>query len=75
MKTPRQCEKSMGPLTHSKEALREDRTPWLIKCPSEGNLSDMRHFNTPPYVWQLIAKHVDNGRERPIMIITRNLWL
>jgi hypothetical protein len=34
----------------------------------------VRHFNTPPHVWQLMAKHVDNnGRERPI--IARNLWL
>jgi len=58
----------------SKDALREEGTPWLIKCPGERNLSDVGHFNTLPHVWQLMAKHVDNnGRERPI--IARNLRL
>jgi hypothetical protein len=66
--------KVYGPYSLSKDALREEETPWLIKCPGKGNFSDVRHFNTPPHVWQLMAKHVDNNRrERPI--ITRNLWL
>jgi hypothetical protein len=53
------------PYSSLKDALREEGTPWLIKCQGEGNLSDVEHFNTP-------AKHVDNnGRERPI--IARNL--
>jgi hypothetical protein len=62
------------PYSPSKDALREKGTSWLIKCPSEGNLSDVGHFNTSPHVWQLMTKHVDNnGRDRPI--IARNLWL
>jgi hypothetical protein len=62
------------PYSPSKDALREEGTPWLIKCPGEGNLSDVRHFNTPPHMWQLMVKHVNNnGRERPI--IARNMWL
>jgi hypothetical protein len=66
--------KAHGPYSPSKDALREEKTPWLIKCQGEGNLSDVGHFNTPPHVWQLMAKHVDNnGRERPI--IARNMWL
>jgi len=68
------CEKSMGPLTLSKEALREEGTPCLIKCPSERNLSDVKHFNMSPHVWQLMTKHVDNN-EREMLIIARNLWL
>jgi len=41
---------------------------------SKINLNDVRHFNTLPHMWQLIAKHVDNnGRKRPIIL--RNLWL
>jgi hypothetical protein len=66
------CEKSMDPLTLSKNALREDVTPWLIKCPSEGNLSDVGHFNTLPHVWQLMVKHMDNN-ERKMPIIARNM--
>jgi hypothetical protein len=38
-------EKSMGSLTLSKDALREEGTPWLIKRPGERNLSDVEHFN------------------------------
>jgi hypothetical protein len=36
-----QCEKSMGLLTLLKNALREDGTPWLIKCPDKGNFTDV----------------------------------
>jgi hypothetical protein len=36
------------PYSPSKDALREEGTPWLIKCPGEGNLSDVEHFNIPP---------------------------
>jgi hypothetical protein len=62
------------PYSPSKDALRKEGITWLIKCLGEGNLSDVGHFNTPPHVWQLMAKHVDNnGRERPIIAI--NLWL
>jgi hypothetical protein len=35
----------MDPLTLSKDALRENGTPWLIKCPGEENLSNVGHFN------------------------------
>jgi len=64
--------KVYGLYSLSKDALREERTPWLIKCQSEGNLSDVGHFNTSPHLWQLMAKHMDNnGRERPI--IAKNL--
>jgi hypothetical protein len=35
----------MGSLTLSKDALREKMTTWLIKCPGEGNLNDVEHFN------------------------------
>jgi hypothetical protein len=63
-----------GSYLPSKNALREEGIPWLIKCPGERNLSDVGHFNTRPHVWQLMAKHVDNNRrERPI--IARNPWL
>jgi hypothetical protein len=55
-----------GPYSPSKDAFRGEGTPWLIKCSGEGNLSDVGHFNKPPHVWQLMAKHVDNnGREDP----------
>jgi hypothetical protein len=68
------CEKLMGPLTLSKDTLREEGIPWLIKCLGKRNFSDVRYFNTPPHVWQLMTKHMDNnGRERPTMIIARNL--
>jgi hypothetical protein len=64
------CEKSIGPLILSKDALRGGS--WLIKCPCEGNLNDVEHFNTPPHVWQLMTKHVkNNGREKPT--VARNL--
>jgi hypothetical protein len=63
-----------GLYSPSKDALRGEGTPRLIKCPGEGNLSDVGHFNTPSHVWQLMVKHVDNnGREIPI--IARNLAL
>jgi hypothetical protein len=63
-----------GPYSLSKDVLREEGTPWLIKCQSEGNLSYVGHFNFSPHVWQLMAKHVDNNEmERPI--IARNPWL
>jgi hypothetical protein len=55
------CVKVHGPYSLSKDALREEGTPRLIKCPGEGNLSDVGHFNTPPHVWQLMVKHVDNN--------------
>jgi hypothetical protein len=56
----------------SKDVLREEGTPWFIKCQGEENLNDVGHFNTSPYVWQLMAKHMDNnGRE--MSIIARNL--
>jgi hypothetical protein len=48
----------------SKDALREEKIPWLIKCPGKGNLSDVWHFNTPLHEWQLIAKHVDNNEKK-----------
>jgi len=64
----------MGSLTLSKDTLREEWTLWLIKYPGEENLSNVGHFNTPPHVWQLMTKYVDNNKkEKPI--ITRNLWL
>jgi hypothetical protein len=34
-----------GPYSLSKDALREEGTPWLIKCPGQGNLSNVGHFN------------------------------
>jgi hypothetical protein len=37
-------------------------------------LSDVRHFNMPSQVWQLMAKHVDNNR-RKMHIIARNMWI
>jgi hypothetical protein len=40
------CEKSMDPLTLSKNALREEGIPWRIKYSGERNLSDVGHFNT-----------------------------
>jgi cbb3-type cytochrome oxidase cytochrome c subunit len=58
--------KVYGPYSLSKDALREEETLWLIKCQGEDNLSNVGHFNTPPHVWQLMAKHVDNnGRKMP----------
>jgi hypothetical protein len=39
-------EKFTGPLTLSKDALREERILWLIKCSDEEKkISDMEHFN------------------------------
>jgi len=40
--------------------LREKGCLWLIKCPGYVSLGDVGHFNTPPYLWQLLAKHVFN---------------
>jgi len=66
--------KSNRPYLLLKDVFREEGTLWLIKWSGERNLNDVEHFNTPPYVWQLIAKHVDNNeREKPI--IARNMWL
>jgi hypothetical protein len=39
------CEKSTNLLTLSKDALKDEGTPWFIKCSGEENLSDMEHFN------------------------------
>jgi hypothetical protein len=39
------CEKFMGPLTLSKDVLRNEGTPWLIKSQVIENLSDVGHFN------------------------------
>jgi hypothetical protein len=47
-----------GPYSLSKDALKEEGTPWLIKCSGEGNLSDVRHFNTPP------SRVATNGQTR-----------
>jgi len=68
------CEKCIDPLTLSKDALRNEGKPWLLKGLGEGNLSDVGHFNMPPYMWRLMGKYVDNnGRKK--LIIARNLWL
>jgi hypothetical protein len=45
--------KVYGPYSLSKDALRKEGTPWLIKCLDHVSLGDVRHFNTPPHVWQL----------------------
>jgi hypothetical protein len=47
------CEKSMGPLALSKNALRGDETLCLIKCQGHVSLGDVRHFNMHFHVWQL----------------------
>jgi hypothetical protein len=39
-----------GPYLLSKDVLREDVTPWLIKCPGEENLNNVGHFNTLPHM-------------------------
>jgi hypothetical protein len=39
--------------------LREEGTSWLIKCPGEGNLSDVGHFNTSSHV-----RMTTNGQTR-----------
>jgi hypothetical protein len=41
------------PYSLSKDALREEGCLWLIKCLGHVSLNDVRHFNTPPHVWQL----------------------
>jgi hypothetical protein len=44
------------------------------KVPRSLSLGDVAHFNMPPHVWQLLAKHVFNiGRERPIIV--QGTWL
>jgi hypothetical protein len=40
-----ECKKSIGPLTLSKDALREEMIPWLIKCSEKRNFSDVEYFN------------------------------
>jgi hypothetical protein len=42
-----------GPYSLSKDALREEECPWLIKSTRQGSLSNVGHFNTPPHVWHL----------------------
>jgi hypothetical protein len=44
----------------TQDSLREERTPWLINFLRQGNFSDVGHFNTPPQMWQLLAKYVFN---------------
>jgi hypothetical protein len=40
-----------------------------MKSEKEKLRGDVRHFNTPPHVWQLLAKHVFNiERERLIIV-------
>jgi len=39
------CEKFIGPLTLSKDVLRDERMTWLIKCSGEENLNNVGHFN------------------------------
>jgi len=57
------------PYSLSKDALREDGCLWLIKSTRQGSLSNVGHFNMPPHVWHLLAKHVfNNGREMPIIV-------
>jgi hypothetical protein len=61
--------KSSRALSLLKGALRDEGCPWLIKTPGHMSLGDGGYFNTPPHVWQLLAKHVFNiGRERPIIV-------
>jgi hypothetical protein len=42
-----------GPYSLSKNALREEGCPWLIKSTRQGSLSNVGHFNTPPHVLHL----------------------
>jgi hypothetical protein len=42
-----------GPYSLSKDALREEGCPWLIKSIRQGSLSNMGHFNTPLHMWHL----------------------
>jgi len=60
------------PILLSKYVIREEGTPWLIKCADEGNINDVGYFDTPPHVRLLITKHVDNNR-RKMSIIARNM--
>jgi S-adenosylhomocysteine hydrolase len=55
--------------TPSKDVLREEECLWLIKSTRQGSLSNVGHFNTPPYVCRLLAKHVFNNRREISIII------
>jgi hypothetical protein len=41
------------PYSLSKDALREEGCPWLIKSTRQGSLNNVRHFNTLPHMWHL----------------------
>jgi len=58
------------PYSLSKDALRDEWCPWLIKSIRQGSLSNVGQFNTPPHFKMVsLAKHVfNNGRERPIIV-------
>jgi hypothetical protein len=49
------------PNSFSKNALRKDGTPWLIKCSGHISLSDVEHFNTLPHVCRVatLAKQIE----------------
>jgi hypothetical protein len=46
----RNYEKFIGPLTLSKDALREEGYLWLLKCSGHISIDDVEYFNTPSYV-------------------------
>jgi hypothetical protein len=46
----------MLPLILSKNALREEGCPWLIKRPGHIFIDDVKHFNTPPHLRQLFGQ-------------------
>jgi hypothetical protein len=75
------CVKVHGPYSSSKDALREEGCPWLIKCSGHVSLGDVWHFNTPPHVWQLCPKTCStsggkgpSSSKEPALIPCKSLW-
>jgi hypothetical protein len=69
------------PYSLSKDALREEGCPWLIKSTRQGSLSNVGHFNMPPHVWHLWPNTCSTTGEKdssllkePALIPCKSLW-
>jgi hypothetical protein len=64
-------------------SLREEGTSWLIKCPGEGNLCNVRHFNTSSHVrmttnsqtrGQQQERKAHHRKKSEVLIPCKSLW-
>jgi hypothetical protein len=78
----KQSVKVYRPYSLSKDALREERCPWLIKSTRQGSLNNVWHFSTPPHVWHLWPNTCSTTRgkgsslsKEPTLIPCKSLWV